>query len=166
MALVSGWPADRAELLHEAALLHDVGKIGVSDAILLKPGPLTPAERLAVTRHAALGAEIVSGVLTAEQVSWIRGHHERWDGNGYPDGLGGDAISAGASLLAIADAWDAMTGPRSYRAERAPDEAIEECLRERGRQFGPAAVDALMHVLRDPDHETGWSRVPGSLAQT
>jgi putative nucleotidyltransferase with HDIG domain len=141
-----GWSDERSRLLHSCGLLHDVGKIGVADALLLKPGPLTAPEHGEVERHAALSAAIAAEVLEPEQVAWIRGHHERWDGGGYPDGLAGSTIPDGAQLLALAEAWDDMTGARVYRASRTPDAALAECRRERGGQFAPAAVDAL-HAL-------------------
>ncbi len=138
-----GWDRRRVALLHEAALVHDVGKIAVSDAILFKPVRLTAAEMAKVAQHSALGAEMVSGVLTAEQAAWVRGHHERWDGSGYPDGLAGEAVPAGALILHLADAWDVMTSTRPYVAPMSQRDAIEECRRQAGRQFWDRAVEAL-----------------------
>jgi diguanylate cyclase (GGDEF)-like protein len=112
LALELGWPAERLRELREAAVLHDVGKIAVPDAILTKPGALTPDEFALVREHPARGAEIVAEALTPEQASWVRGHHERVDGGGYPDGIAGDAIPDGARVMALADAWDAMTSDR------------------------------------------------------
>jgi diguanylate cyclase (GGDEF)-like protein/PAS domain S-box-containing protein len=150
LALQLGWTARRARLLRDAGLLHDVGKIGIPDQILLKPGRLTAAEYDEVKRHPALSAQIASEVLEDEQVRWVRGHHERWDGGGYPDGLADDAIPDGAQLLGLADAWDVMTTSRTYQTPRTLAEALDECRVERGAQFAPAAVDALL-VL----HERG-----------
>ena len=116
LAAASGWAPRRAAQLAEAALVHDVGKIGVPDAILLKAGPLTTEEYELVKGHVSLGAQIVSDVLTPEQVRWIETHHERPDGSGYPAGLRGADIPEGGALLALADAWDVMTCPRSYSA--------------------------------------------------
>ena len=130
-----GWDTERLVRLREAGLVHDVGKIGVPDAILFKPARLTPAEYDEITRHAAIGAEMVADVLTPEQVSWVRGHHERWDGGGYPDGLAGDAIPDGARVLALADAWDVMTSERPYHAPLTVAEALAECRRCAGTQF-------------------------------
>ncbi|MEW6581492.1 MAG: diguanylate cyclase [Actinomycetota bacterium] len=138
-----GWSRDRVDRLRQAGLMHDVGKLAVPDAILLKPGPLDPDEYEIVKEHAARGAEIVTGVLGTEQVSWVRGHHERWDGRGYPDALAADAIPDGARLLALADAWDVMTSMRPYSDARSVDQALAECRSEAGRQFWDAAVDAL-----------------------
>ena len=90
-----GWDGERTALLREAAIVHDVGKIGVPDSFLLKPGPLAPEEYERLKEHAVLGAWIVPDVLSPEQTSWVRHHHERWDGRGYPDGLDGSRIPDG-----------------------------------------------------------------------
>jgi diguanylate cyclase (GGDEF)-like protein len=142
----SGWSADEVGRLHDAALVHDVGKIGVPDAILSKPGRLTDEEYDVIKRHADLGARIVAGVLEADQVAWVRGHHERHDGRGYPDGLAGAAIPDGARLLALADAWDAMTGARVYSAPMPLADALAEVRRNAGTQFHPEAVQALERI--------------------
>jgi response regulator RpfG family c-di-GMP phosphodiesterase/GGDEF domain-containing protein len=138
-----GWPPDRVALLRESALVHDVGKIGVPDAILLKAGPLNAEEYAVVKGHAALGAQIASGVLNEEQTAWVRSHHERYDATGYPDGLSGDVIPEGAHLMAVADAWDVMTSDRPYSPRMQPLDALAECRRQAGTQFAPAAVAAL-----------------------
>ncbi len=146
-----GWSPEDARDLRRAELLHAVGKIGVPDAILLKPGPLTPDETGRVRDHAALGAEIVAELLPDAQVAWVRHHHERWDGAGYPDGIAGDTIPEGARLIAVADAWDVMTSDRPYRAALAPAVAEAEILRLTGSQFCPDAVAALRAVLAAGD---------------
>jgi diguanylate cyclase (GGDEF)-like protein/putative nucleotidyltransferase with HDIG domain len=146
LATESGWTAADVARLHDAALVHDVGKIGVPDAVLSKPGRLTNAEYDVIKRHADLGARIVAGMLDPEQVAWVRGHHERHDGRGYPDGLAGDAIDPGARLLALADAWDAMTGARIYSAAMSAADALAEVRRNDGAQFHPDAVAALERV--------------------
>jgi diguanylate cyclase (GGDEF)-like protein/putative nucleotidyltransferase with HDIG domain len=141
-----GWSPDRVALLHEAALVHDVGKIGISDAILLKPSRLTPEEYATIQGHAELGARIVEEVLDAEQVDWILSHHERPDGRGYPRGLRGDELTEGAALLAAADAFDVMVSARPYSPGRSVDEALRECRALVGQQFAAAAVAALEGV--------------------
>ncbi|HWH95049.1 MAG TPA: diguanylate cyclase [Baekduia sp.] len=146
LATEAGWSATDVARLHDAAVVHDVGKIGVPDAILSKPSRLTSQEYDVIKRHADLGARIVAGMLDPEQVAWVRGHHERHDGRGYPDGLAGDAISAGARLLALADAWDAMTGARVYSAPRSTQDALDEVRGNDGLQFHPEAVAALERV--------------------
>jgi diguanylate cyclase (GGDEF)-like protein/putative nucleotidyltransferase with HDIG domain len=146
LATETGWSATDVARLHDAALVHDVGKIGVPDAVLSKPGRLTDAEYDVIKRHADLGARIVAGMLDPEQVAWVRGHHERHDGRGYPDGLDTDAITEGARLLALADAWDAMTGARVYSAPMTTAAALDEVRANDGRQFHPDAVAALERV--------------------
>jgi diguanylate cyclase (GGDEF)-like protein len=146
LAVESGWSAPDVARLHDAAVVHDVGKIGVPDAVLSKPSRLTAAEYEIIKRHADLGARIVAGMLDLEQTAWVRGHHERHDGTGYPDGLARDAISEGARLLALADAWDAMTGARVYSAPMRLGAALAEVRRNDGRQFHPDAVAALQRV--------------------
>jgi diguanylate cyclase (GGDEF)-like protein/PAS domain S-box-containing protein len=150
LALVAGWDSSRISLLHDASLVHDVGKIGIPDHILLKPGRLTDAEFEQIKPHAALGARMVDDLLSPEQVGWIRHHHERFDGTGYPDCLSGTLIPEGARLLAIADAWDAMTVARPYGAPRSIDDALEECRRSAGGQLWPEGVAALESL-----HEAG-----------
>ena len=144
LALASGWSPERAAELRDAGLIHDVGKSGVPDAVLLKPGRLDPDEYELVKQHAERGAAIVSEVLSDAQVAWVRHHHERWDGRGYPHGLSGADIPEGARLLAIADAWDVMVSERTYQRAKTTAEARQECRRGAGRQFCPAAVEALL----------------------
>ncbi|MFN8109075.1 MAG: diguanylate cyclase [Thermoleophilia bacterium] len=146
LALAAGWRPETAADLREAALMHDVGKVGVPDAVLLKPMTLTAAEFAQVQVHAALGAQIVSGVLSPRQVAWVRGHHEHWSGRGYPDGLAGRDIPEGARLMAVADMWDALTSDRPYRPGRDPEEALAVCRAERGMQLCPDAVDVLVRL--------------------
>jgi diguanylate cyclase (GGDEF)-like protein/PAS domain S-box-containing protein len=143
IATVLGWPPERLSQLREAGLVHDVGKIAVPDAILFKPGRLTDREFAVVREHPATGARIVADVLSAEQAAWVRAHHERWDGRGYPDGLAGDAIPEESRVLAVADSWDVIVSERSYKRAVRFDEAIDEMRRCSGGQFWPAAVDAL-----------------------
>lgn len=147
LAVEMGWTSERADAVRQAGLMHDVGKLAVPDAILLKPGPLTAPEFEVIKEHAARGAEIVLGVLSPEQVSWVRHHHERWDGQGYPDGLRGEQIPDGAMVLALADAWDAMTTERSYSHALSEEEALVECRRFAGEQFDAEVVDALVRLM-------------------
>ena len=126
-------------------LLHDVGKIGVADQILNKPGPLSEAERRLIELHPTIGADILSGValLEGEGLRVVRSHHERWDGLGYPAGLAGDRIPLGARIFALADALDAMTSDRPYRAALSWDEATDEILSQGGAQFDQQVVRAF-----------------------
>ena len=142
-----GWPSDRAALLREAGLVHDVGKIGVPEAVLLAPRRLTEDEYALVKEHAELGARIVSEALTPEQVRWVRGHHERWDGTGYPDALSAEECPEGARILALAEAWDVMTTERPYTTTPlSPREAIARCRACAGTQFWAPAVEALARL--------------------
>jgi diguanylate cyclase (GGDEF)-like protein/putative nucleotidyltransferase with HDIG domain len=142
------WSEERVALLEDAALVHDVGKIGVPDAVLLKPGRLTDDEYDQIKRHAALGAQMVDDLLLPEQVGWIRAHHERPDGRGYPAGLTAEQIPDGAAILAVADAFDVMTATRIYSAARTREDALAECERLVGAQFGPEPVAALAAMCR------------------
>lgn len=151
VAAVLGWPGDRRARLHDAALVHDVGKVGVPDAVLFHPGRLDAGAFAIVRRHASLGARIVAGALDPEQVSWIRSHHERIDGHGYPDGLRGEAIPLGARILTVADSWDAIRSGRPYDPARPTWQALDELRRHSGRQFDPAVVAALETTLRGHD---------------
>jgi ribonuclease P protein subunit RPR2 len=130
-------------------LLHDVGKIGVPDAILRKPGPLTPEERAVMDKHPAIGHRIVSSAGFSEVVGEIvLTHHERWDGQGYPRGLRADEIPLATRVFAVADSLDAMTDDRVYRAGMSLDEAIVEVVRHSGTQFDPLAVEVLCRMDR------------------
>jgi diguanylate cyclase (GGDEF)-like protein len=143
LAEAIGWSPLQVAALRETALIHDVGKIGVPLEVLLKPGALTPGEYDLVKSHALLGAVISAEVLSDRQTAWLRGHHERWDGEGYPDGLAGDAIPQGAQLLGVADCWDVMTSHRSYSDAMSATEAIAECQRAAGTQLSPEIVAIL-----------------------
>lgn len=140
-----GWAAEEIRALRVAAELHDVGKLCVAPSVLGRPGPLLPSERAEVEMHPSLGATMLGSVLSAEQVSWVRHHHERWDGTGYPDGLEGDRIPAGACIIAVAEAWDAMTSPGAPGGLH-PEDARREILRTKGHQFAPWAADGLLTV--------------------
>jgi response regulator RpfG family c-di-GMP phosphodiesterase len=126
-------------------LLHDVGKIGIPDGILQKPGPLTPAERRRMQTHTVLGEQMLGGVafLQGEGLRIVRSHHERWDGKGYPDGVVGPKIPLGARVFAVADTLDAMTSDRPYRRALRWTTARDEIVAQAGTQFDPDVVDAF-----------------------
>jgi ribonuclease P protein subunit RPR2 len=126
-------------------LLHDVGKIGVPDEILHKPGPLTESERSLMETHTVLGEQMLGGVavLQGEGLKVVRHHHERWDGSGYPDGLYGTDIPLGARIFAVADALDAMTSDRPYRRAKDWYVAGAEIIDQAKRQFDPYVVRAF-----------------------
>lgn len=125
-----------------AAFFHDIGKLQIEDAILNKPTMLTPDEYGLIQQHTAFGVELLSPYLSSQLsvLSFIYHHHERWDGQGYPCGLEREAIPLGARIIAITDAFDAMTSERVYQARRTPDEALEELVRCASTQFDPYLV--------------------------
>jgi response regulator RpfG family c-di-GMP phosphodiesterase len=132
-------------------LLHDVGKIGIPDNILQKPQPLSEAERRLMRTHTVLGEQVLGGVafLQGEGLRVVRSHHERWDGDGYPDSIEGTDIPLSARVFAVADALDAMTSNRPYRMARPWKNAGDEILRQSGEQFDPHVVEAF--VEREPE---------------
>jgi cyclic di-GMP phosphodiesterase len=131
-------------------LLHDVGKIGIPDTILLKAGPLDKEERLLMQSHTLIGEQMLSGIafLQGRGTEIVRSHHERWDGFGYPDRIAGDAIPVGARIFAVADTLDAMTSDRPYRPAGPWESAREEVFAQSGRQFDPDVV-AAFHDCED-----------------
>lgn len=142
-----GWNAEQLELLRIAGLLHDVGKIGVRDATLLKTSSLTPEERTEMRSHPEMSAKVISGVAPDEVLPWVVSHHERWDGRGYPHGLAGQDIPMGARIIAVADTFDAMTSSRSYRAPMPVSWAVAEIGRCAGEQFDPVVARAFLQAV-------------------
>src|SRR5213079_2853411 len=127
--------------------LHDVGKIGIEDAILRKPERLTPEEFELMKSHTVKGAAILEPVPDlAPVIPIVRSHHERWDGQGYPDGLKGEAIPRLARIVAVADAYDAMTSDRPYRKGMSPEVAFAEVEKQKGRQFDPKCAEAFLII--------------------
>jgi putative nucleotidyltransferase with HDIG domain len=141
-------PADKRQLIEYGAPLHDIGKIAIPDSILQKPGKLTPEEFMVMKTHTDKGAEILEQVpdLPLEVIHIVRSHHERWDGHGYPAGLKAAQIPELARIVAVADAFDAMTSDRPYRAGMAADLAFIEVERQKGRQFDPTVAAALLAI--------------------
>jgi putative two-component system response regulator len=154
LGLAMGMTATEAETLRNASLLHDVGKIGVPDAILHQPGGLSPEDRELMRRHTTIGAELLSGsssevMRMAEEIA--RTHHERWDGKGYPAGLAGEAIPLVGRICAVCDVFDALLSDRPYKEPWPVPEALEQLRRERGQHFDPAVVDAFLAIVDDLD---------------
>jgi putative nucleotidyltransferase with HDIG domain len=148
LAAKMGCSKEEQDIVTVAGFLHDIGKVGICDTILLKTEPLTPAEYETIKTHPIIGEQIVQhlGYFSRER-SMIRHHHEWWDGQGYPDGLTKGQIPFLARILSVADAFDAITTERPYRAGRPPREALEELDRWAGIQFDADAVVAFHHVI-------------------
>ncbi|MGH2858942.1 MAG: HD domain-containing phosphohydrolase, partial [Solirubrobacteraceae bacterium] len=148
-----GLASESVELIRSAAPLHDIGKLGISDSILLKPGSLTDRELAMMRTHAEIGAQILASgrspvLRLAREIALS--HHERWDGNGYPHGLAGETIPIEARITAIADVFDALTHARPYKPAWPLQQAVEELKSERAKHFDPDVVDAFMTL----EHES------------
>lgn len=143
------FPETQLRMLRRAAPLHDVGKIGVSDSILLKPGKLTPEEFAVIKTHTTIGARILANgrsdfTKMAERIA--RTHHERWDGSGYPHGLQGEEIPIEGRIVAVIDVFDALTHNRPYKSAWPITEAVAEIIKQSGRQFDPRVVEAFLKL--------------------
>ncbi|MBM3270313.1 MAG: diguanylate cyclase [Candidatus Sericytochromatia bacterium] len=142
-----GLSESECEDIYIAGLLHDIGKIGIADAVLHKPGALNRAERALMMQHPVKGAQILAPVRGLQHLlPCVRHHHERYDGNGYPDGLTGEVIPLGARILAMADAYDVMNNHRVYRRRRSPEEILREIKAMSGKQFDPTVVEVLLRL--------------------
>jgi len=140
--------------MHKASLLHDIGKLGISETILLKPGKLTKEEYDIVKTHVTLGADLLEASHALEDlIPIIRHHHERYDGLGYPDGLKGDQIQLEARILSVADAVVAMASDRPYRRGLDNQEIIDEIEKFSGTQFDPLVVKIFVEILKDEEVE-------------
>ncbi|MBI5230541.1 MAG: HD domain-containing protein, partial [Coriobacteriales bacterium] len=137
----------RTAQLETAALLHDIGKIGVPDAILRKAGPLEPAEYDKVKEHVVLGVRILSAIPRQEILPWIEAHHERFDGTGYPQGLAGEEIPLEARMIALCDAYDSMITMRAYRDAHSERIARARVMQGAGSQFDPVLAALLVEML-------------------
>jgi putative two-component system response regulator len=150
IALAYGMSESEADLVMHVAPMHDIGKLGVPDSVLLKPGRLEPEEWEIMKRHTVIGAQILSGhgseLLSYARVVALR-HHERWDGKGYPDGLRGEEIPRMARIVALADVFDALTSVRPYKKAWSVDDAAAQIQADSAVQFEPAVVAAFLEVL-------------------
>jgi HD-GYP domain-containing protein (c-di-GMP phosphodiesterase class II) len=143
-------PGEERRALRLGSILHDVGKIGVPDSILLKPGPLSEEEWEVMRTHPVVGEGMLRGMeFLAPALPIIRHHHERWDGSGYPDGLAGERIPRGARIVAVCDAFDAMTSDRPYRRALDSTAACRELLAQAGKQFDPTSAALLVEIVSD-----------------
>jgi putative two-component system response regulator len=150
LAEAHGLDAEDISIVYRGGVLHDVGKIGIRDAILLKPGPLTPDEFTTMKGHSVEGERICSPLRSTEHyVPIVRHHHERWDGTGYPDGLSGDSIPIGARIVAVADAWDAMVTDRPYRVGLPREEAMRRLREGGGGQWDERFVRVFVRLVED-----------------
>jgi HD-GYP domain-containing protein (c-di-GMP phosphodiesterase class II) len=157
-------PEDQLARLHQAAELHDIGKVGIPDAILSKPGPLDADEWAFIRRHTIIGERILAAAPALAEVGrLVRSCHERWDGAGYPDQLAGEAIPMGSRIIAACDAFDAMLSQRPYQSRRSASAALAELRSCSGSQFDPAVIDAFCTVMAD-DAPTAGTRRPVSEA--
>jgi putative two-component system response regulator len=150
LALAVGEPVEWAVMLRKAAPMHDVGKIGIPDAVLKKPGSFTSDERAVMNQHPKIGAEILgkSGIPLFQLAAEVAlSHHERWDGQGYPAGLAGKEIPLCGRIVAVVDCWDALTMDRCYRPAFGDPEALEMLRAQRGGAYDPALIDAFESVL-------------------
>ncbi|MBE3069293.1 MAG: diguanylate cyclase, partial [Planctomycetes bacterium] len=151
-----GLEPEELAVVRRAAWLHDIGKIGVPDAILRKPGPLTDEEQRVMRQHVLIGVRILEQMRFLErEVPLIRHHHERWDGRGYPDGIGGQAIARGARILTVADAFEALTSDRSFRKGIEVPDALRVLIESSGTQFDAEVIDALIRWVRAAGHAIG-----------
>ncbi len=145
-----GWGGDELLALAKGALVHDVGKLAVPDAVLTKPGPLTPEERQEMNSHVVRGLAIVGqSAFLGDTAAIVGGHHEHYDGSGYPAGLKGTDIPSAARLFALVDVYDALTSPRVYKAALPPAQALAEMQNGRGRQFDPVLFDQFTAIMPD-----------------
>ena len=142
-------PRRQLDMLAFAAAVHDIGKLSVPTSVLAKPGPLEPWERLAVQQHPSEGQRLLEPLVPSpDLLAIVRSHHERWDGNGYPDGLAAEQIPLGARIVAVADAFTAMVEPRPYRKPLSPTLARTELLEHAGTQFDPLCAHAGFSVTK------------------
>ena len=159
-----GLDAETLRMLNDAGVLHDIGKIGIKDEILLKPAALTPDERRIMQQHSVIGEAIVKPVRSLQRVvGLVRHHHERFDGGGYPDGVKGEDLPLGARILTVADGYDSMVTDRPYRKRLSLDEARAELRRAAGSQFDPQVVEAFLRVLdRKEQRRAAVPQVPSA----
>lgn len=149
-----GYDDNFQEKVRTTGLLHDIGKIGISDSILNKKGRLTKEEHAVIKRHPAIACRILKGIeLDDDIIEGIRHHHERYDGKGYPGYFREEDIPIIAAIISVADAFDAMTSKRSYKEAISFDQAAEELIRNNGTQFNPVVVDSFLTIYRERNND-------------
>ena len=164
LATELGWTPRAVQQLEEATYLHDIGKIAVSDRVLLKSGTLTDEEWALMRQHPTISAEIIEALLDDDYVAGVRHHHERWDGGGYPDGLAGEGIPLIARLLCLVDSYDAMSSRRVYRPALTYQQCLAELRECSGTQFDPELVEAFLHVLDGMEQQRGALQAAADVA--
>jgi cyclic di-GMP phosphodiesterase len=161
IARAMGWPDEQLKSLARGAYLHDIGKLGIPDGILLKPGPLTEGERKYMQQHVQIGFDVIKDIpFLADAAEIILMHHERYDGGGYPRGLKGEEILPGARIFAVADTLDAITSDRPYRRATSFESALDTIRRLSGSQFDPQVVNAFLSIRGDI-----WPAISRNLRQ-
>ena len=165
LGCMPGISAREAETIHRAARIHDIGKVAVRDAVLLKNGPLDQEERRAIETHSTVGADLVARMHAYQDcIDVIRHHHERWDGGGYPSRLAGDRIPIGARVIAVADSFDAMTTDRPYRKALSFEMAVGEVRKNAGIQFDPEVAKAFLAAIEGPAFQRPPNPMSGQVA--
>lgn len=167
LARATGWPEADCDLILNASPMHDIGKIGIPDAVLLKPGPFEPHEWEIMKSHALIGGKLLEGdnstlMCMAREIALT--HHEKWDGSGYPNGLAGEAIPQAGRIAALADVFDALTSVRPYKKAWTVEAAVDSIKENQGKQFDPALVEVFLRELpgvlairerfAEPGHDT------------
>jgi putative nucleotidyltransferase with HDIG domain len=166
MARAIGCSEEQMQVLNVAGYLHDIGKIGIPDQILLKPGKLTDEEYQVIKRHPIIGSSIIGHFsMWLEEQKIIRCHHERWDGKGYPDGLTQQEIPFLSRIVALSDVFDALTSDRSYRRKLSEAAAIEIIDQNSGSQFDPDVVTIFMDLIRQGEISSDEKRTPAGVQE-
>jgi HD-GYP domain-containing protein (c-di-GMP phosphodiesterase class II) len=151
-----GIPVEKLTNIRRGALLHDIGKLGIPDSILLKPGVLTPEERLIMEHHPIFAYNLLSTIEYLNQAIDIPYcHHEKWDGTGYPRNLKGEEIPIQARIFSVVDVYDALTSDRPYRKAWTKDNALAYIIEQSGKHFDPAVVDVFLQIIKQEDKLTG-----------
>lgn len=154
LATALGIEVPQVESLRLASVLHDLGKIGIRDEVLNKPGRLTPEEYDLIKQHPLIAVQILQPLAVVQDIiPWIKHHHERYDGGGYPDGLAGENIPLGARIIALADSFDAMTSHRPYRRALPLEVALEEVRQGAGRQFDPQLAKVWLKLMKEGERK-------------